>query len=572
MSKTKEYNIRDLGVIGDRKTCALVTKDGEFVWYCPQRFDKPAFINSLIDPEKGAYWSFQFKDKKYKNREYTQRSAVLSTQFEGLSLTDFMPLNDRINGICRMFSEGPEDVENDIFLKPYYGLGLPEYEILQNNVISISRSLYLTASHGLSIDKGHIKFTIPKGSKGWAILSDTAFEKGITEANLNSLKLKTLKGWEKIASQIEYTGPYEKQVQDSLRAIQLVTYQENGGIMAAATTSLPEVVGGSRNYDYRYVWLRDSAMIISALIRAESTGEEESKFLSFLCDAKYRNSQKILLPFYSLDKLVAQPETVLPLAGYKNSRPVHIGNNAMDQLQLDANANVLLVAKMIYGRTKEKYHWDTVVGIANFLAENWHREDHGIWEEHLQKHFTSSKVIVAKSLEFIAEHAETEKQKNKWLKAAEKIRDFIKTNCLTKDGAYASYAGSDEVDVTAALFPVWLFTKPDSPEMLKTMELLEKNHRKGKLYHRTLEMFNAFEEGVFLAGCFWVAQYYIMLDNFEKAREIIDTSLEYSNDLGFFAEEADTDKNTMLGNFPQTFVHASFIGAVIDLRQKMTTR
>lgn len=565
MRDEQDISIRDLGLIGDRKTCAVITASGEFVWYCPKRFDRPAFFSKLIDPEKGGYWSFSLRNKKFLSRKYIERSAILVSKYEGLEVTDFMPMDTDFSGIARMFSEAPVLIKNDIFLKPFYGLGLPELELIGNR-IHISRSLVLSASHPLKVRNNHVIFTIPKGEKGWIFLSDLSSKEDISWELLQELKHHTLKKWQKISEQILYDGIYKNKVLDSIRAIQLLTYEENGGIIAAATTSLPEVPGGERNYDYRYVWLRDSAMITSALIRAESNGVEEQKFLSFLCDAKYRNSQKMLLPFYSLDKLVAQPETYLPLSGYLESQPVRIGNDAMDQLQLDANANVLLAAKLIYERFGKEYHWETVEGIADLLAERWMEDDHGIWEEHIKKPFTSSKVIVAKSLEFISDYAETETQKKRWQQAAKDIRKFVRENCLTSEGAYATYPGSNEVDITAALYPVWLYEDPDSPEMKKTIRILEKRHSKGNLYHRTLECFDASKEGVFLAGCFWMAQYYVMCNDLEKAENIIEAALKFNNDLGFFAEEGDVSSGEMLGNFPQTFVHASFIGVVIDLR------
>ncbi len=564
-----EIAIRDLGVIGDRRTCALISKQGEVVWYCPQRFDKPGVFSRLIDPTKGGLWNYDYEGKEFQERDYKKNSAVLTSRFSNLEVIDFMPLNDNHQGICRIFSEAPADIHHEIFPKPYYGLHLPEYSMNEDeNSIAISRSLFFYASHPLSIVNGQIRFTIPKGEKGWAFLSTKTVTDELTLEKITTWKDETLLGWERIASQISYRGKYERKVRDSLRAIKLLTFQENGGIIAAATTSLPEVPGEHRNYDYRYVWLRDSAMITSALIRAEIKGEEEKKFLSFLCDAKYRNSQKILLPFYSLDKLVAQPEEELPLEGYQNSKPVRVGNDAMAQLQLDANANVLVAAKLIYQKFKQKDHWETVSSIADQLVERWKEKDHGIWEETVKEHFTSSKVIVAKSLEFISDFAEEKGQKERWLNTAQKIRKFIKNNCLTKDGAYATYPGSEQVDLTAALFPVWLFTEPDSPEMKKTIAILEKNHREGNLYRRTLACYDASKEGVFLAGCFWMAQYYIMINYLKKAEKIIDAALEFSNDLGFFAEEGDLKRKEMLGNFPQTFVHASFIGSILDLDHK----
>lgn len=563
----ESVNIRDLAIIGDRRSCALITSVGAVVWFCPGRFDKPAVFTSLIDPDKGGKWSFNFSGKKFQHRNYEDRSAILTTSYEGLEVTDFMPLDGEHHEVCRTFSKAPRDIENDVYVKPCYGLGLPEYEEdRENNIIKISRSLFFTASHSLRIENNHIKFTIPKGEKGWAFLSVKEPKESISEKEISEKKVRTLKGWEKISSQISYTGIYEKEVLDSLRAIQLMTFQENGGIIAAATTSLPEVPGEHRNYDYRYVWLRDSAMITGAMVRADSNGEDEQKFLSFLCDAKFRNSQKILLPFYSLDKLVAQPEEELPLEGYQNSRPVRIGNNAMDQLQLDANANILLAAKLIYQKYQRKEHWETVSSVADHLVERWKEKDHGIWEETAEEHFTSSKVIVTKALEFIAEFAETTQQKDRWLTAAGEIRKFIKENCITKEGAYATYPGSGEVDITAALFPIWLFTEPDSAEMKNTIELLERDHSDGGLYRRNLACYDASKEGVFLAGCFWMAQYYIMAGNLSKGEEIINAALSFSNDLGFFAEEGNIERTEMLGNFPQTFVHASFIGAVVDLK------
>lgn len=565
--------IRDLGTIGDRSTCALINTSGDIVWYCPTRFDKAAVFTSLIDPEKGGYWTFDLQDKEYQNRYYIGRSAVLITEFKNFSVTDFMSLNSALKGICRIFSEAPADVEHDIFLKPYYGIALPEYEPgPENNIIHISRSYTLIASHELRIEGQHIIVTIPKGEKSWFLLTEISPDTKVTGTVLEDLQKETISGWDKIAAQIYYEGPYEMEVNNSLRAIQLMTYQENGGIIAAATTSLPEVPGGSRNYDYRYVWLRDSAMIISALIRAESSGEEERKFLSFLCDAKYRNSQKILLPLYSLDKLVAKTEELLPLDGYENSKPIRIGNNAMDQLQLDANANVLIAAKVIYNRFGNKDHWETVTSIADSLVERWEEEDHGIWEEKIKKHFTSSKVIVAKSLEFLADFAEDHEQKNRWLDAAKKIRRFVSKNCMTKAGAFATYAGSEAVDVTAALFPIWLYCDPDGEEMKKTVVRLEQEHRSGQLYHRTLELFDAKKEGVFLAGSLWMAQYYLMVNDIEKSKSIIEAALRFSNDLGFFSEEGSVDSGEMLGNFPQTFVHASFIGAILDLKGKLNSQ
>lgn len=243
-----------------------------------------------------------------------------------------------------------------------------------------------------------------------------------------------------------------------------------------------------------------------------------------------------------------------------------IGNVAKDQLQLDAYGNVLLAAKLIYSRFETREHWSLVAEIADFLSDRWHEPDYGIWEEQEKHQYTSSKVVVACGLKFIADLAENADQARRWRAAEQAIREFVAQHCLTSAGAYAAVAGGEDVDVTAALFPVWAYTAADTPEMLATMEALERDYATGYLYRRHLKSFDSQQEGIFLAGTLWVAQYWIMRQELQRARAIMDAALEYSNDLGLFAEEADPETGSMLGNFPQTFVHAAFIGAAIDLR------
>jgi GH15 family glucan-1,4-alpha-glucosidase len=205
--------------------------------------------------------------------------------------------------------------------------------------------------------------------------------------------------------------------------------------------------------------------------------------------------------------------------------------------------------------------------VADYLAQHWREPDHGIWEEETRLHYTSSKVIVACGLDSIAEFADDAEQVDRWRKAVRDIRRFVAEECMTSEGAYASYAGGEDVDVSAALFPVWAYADADAPEMVATMSALERDHSPdGRLFRRSLVCANAAEEGAFLAGTFWVAHYWIIRGDFARARRIIDRALGYANDLGLFAEEADPASDGMIGNFPQTFVHAAFIGSVVDLR------
>ena len=561
-------NIRDLAMIGDRNTAALVTTNGAIVWYCPERFDYPSLLASLLDPEKGGAWTLQASNLTFARRRYLEDSGVLETIFTNAGdewqVTDWMPCGKNLpRGLCRRFSPVPNQVKVTLQAAPDYARRAPKLQD-RGQAVQIDERYYFYASHPLVIEGESVYFTIPQGESGWAALVNESLSTPVA-AQMDVWLNATLENWQQITSHATYHGLYERQVADSIRALRLLTFEENGGIIAAPTTSLPEVIGGERNYDYRYVWLRDAGMIVSALTRAGSDGTEERRFLDYICGFGRDSGKLPLEPFSTLDGEPAPDEETLDFVGYQGSKPVQIGNGAKAQLQLDAYGNVLLAAKLIYNRFDTREHWSIVERIADYLTEHWSEPDHGLWEEHEKQQYTSSKVIVACGLEFIAQFG-NEEQAQRWRKAVQDIRQFVATHCLTSEGAYAAIAGSEAVDVSAALFPVWAYTAPDTPEMLATMKVLERDLATGYLYRRHLERFDSQKEGAFLAGTFWVAQYWVMRRDFQRVRAILDAALEYANDLGLFAEEADPNTGQMLGNFPQTFVHAAFIGTVIDLK------
>ena len=563
-----EVDIRDLAVIGDRRTAGLVSSGGNIVWYCPGRFDRPSLLAALLDPGRGGCWSVG-PDVSPVGRRYLENSGVLETVIATpageLTLTDWMPLGDGLpRGVCRRFSRAPGRTVVSLSVSPDYGRRTPDMRHLGNTVV-LDDTYVLYASHELELTQGGVRFTLPEGEAGWAFLADEAVLPP-DAANIESWLTATLASWRSRASHTTYKGPYEREVAASLRALRLFTFEENGGVIAAPTTSLPEVIGGARNYDYRYVWLRDAGMIVSALTRAGGDPHEGKRFLDFICSVRRPTNGLPLAPFATLDGDAVPAETTLDLAGYARSTPVNIGNGANEQLQLDAYGNVLLAAKLLYGHLDEREHWALIEQVADFLCENWQKPDHGLWEEKKPRQYTASKVVVACGLEFIAEYSKDAPQARRWRGAARDIRSFVAGHCLTGEGAYAAVAGGEAVDVSAALFPVWSYTKPDSPEMLATVEVLGREHAKGLLYRRHLTEFDARQEGAFLAGTLWVAQYWINRGDLGRGRQILDAVLECANDLYLFSEEAEPESRRMLGNFPQSFVHAAFIGAVIDLK------
>lgn len=576
-----ETPIRDLAAIGDRRTAAIITRHGEVVWYCPGRFDRPSLLAALLDRDRGGSWKISAPGLAPARRSYIGDSGVLETELfvngRAFTVTDFMPMGPAMGpslpqGLCRLFSAAPADVRVTLRTAPDYARRAGSVELLDDRTAAIEAhanqgALVLYASHRLEIATGVVRLDLPAGQDGWMVLLATRTRNGPpTDDTVSSWREGTLAAWGDICARITYRGPYETQVADSLRALRLLTYEQNGGIIAAPTTSLPEVIGGERNYDYRYVWLRDAGMIVSALIRAGSDGTDERKYLSFICSSDRDLDELPLAPFFTLDGEVAANEETLDLAGYRGSKPVQIGNDANVQLQLDALGNVLLAAKLIYARFDTREHWSVVEDVANYLVDHWRDPDFGIWEERDKRQYTTSKVIVACGLDSIAEFAEDKSQAKRWRDTVADIRSWVDRNCINAAGAYAVVPGSEAVDVSAALFPVWNYVAPDAPEMLATIAELERQYGSGNLYRRHLERFDSHKEGAFLAGTFWVAQYWVMRGDFDRVRAILDAGLEYANDLGLFAEEADDEHGAMLGNFPQTFAHASFIGAVIDLR------
>lgn len=570
----KQPDIASLGLISDRHTCALLDKDGTISWYCPKAFDQPAIFSSLINEERGGFWDIASDSKKFVSREFTDRSSVLHTIFNvngaNFTVTDFMPIGTLFNGICRKTSAAPIDLAGKVYIRGDYGLKTIQLVQHGKNCIELKGlNQWLHCSHALQIDEDVITYTFPEGEKGWvALINSESFNYTMLEFALQS----TLQAWQDIEKHIDYKGLFEKEVCNSLRALQQLVYEPTGGIVAAPTLGLPEVIGGKRNYDYRYVWMRDAALITSSLVGLKTDGKVERNFMSFIAGAMKKNKQTHVSCFYGIDQSVKANVRELPLNGYRDSKPLLAGNTAADQFQLDAESSILLACGAIYSKLNEKVEWDIVETIADYICKNWERKDNGIWEEEQLQHYTSSKALAARALEVMAPYQPDAERAERWLYNAGLIRDFINANCLTSNGAYAVHAGSEDVDIACALFVPFGFVEPYNPNMLKTIETIESRYADGDLYRRHLMEFDSAQEGVFLAASCWMAHYYALARNVSKSESILKAVQNCANDLGYFSEEMDTRSHTMLGNFPQTFVHSSFICAVNGLKQVLYKR
>lgn len=572
--------IEGLGVIGDRNTIALVTKEGDICWHCPEQFDSAPWFSNLLDSKKGGGWTLLPDNPlNFHERRYFNQSAILKTIFKGkksdLELVDFMPIDSDFKGIVRKIKNNGVKGHFKVKFAPDFSREKVSLQKGPNdNCVVINNKYYFYSSNHIQMEEdGSLKINFDKTRESWQFFAYQPYRVG--NEDVKNAMNRTLHHWERLSSCHSYEGPYKTYVDSSFRTLRLLTKEGSGAIIAAGTTSLPEVVKGERNYDYRYVWLRDTAMIVSALVRAGDKSDAAERFLDFICDTHHKNENALMYPFFTLEKGKAGKEIVIDkYRGYANSSPVVIGNGANEQLQLDANANVLLAAKLIYQKDNNRKdnkrpHWETIEKIANFLAKNWSKKDHGIWEESKKLNYTTSKVIVACALEYIAQHSEDKKQKEFWQNISKDIRKFIEENCVSEKGFYKLAQEVDEVDVSAALYPTWGFVDAFDPKIKQTIKELEKKFQEKNLFRRNLVCFDSHKEGVFLAGSIWMAQYHVMEKNHARFKEIIEAVLAYSNDLGFFAEEGDVKNKMMLGNFPQTFVHASLIGAIIDYKNSL---
>ncbi len=558
----------------------MLSTNGTILWYCPRRFDEPSLLAGLLD-SRGGDWQVMLEGAVPAGRSYVDQSGVLETRLRiesgDLTITDWMPVGDGApkGAICRCLSAAPADVRLRLSPRPDYARVSAEISSQGPCAASLGGGVHLYASHPLILGDDAVSFVVPAGETGWAVLSDDSMPNSPSRDDLEWWLRCTKTHWKGLASNDDLTGPYYTELASSLRAIRLLTHAESGGIVAAATTSLPEVLGGKKNWDYRYAWLRDAGMISSALVRLAGDVTTARRYLDFICHACGSSKSYPLAILVNLDGKPVPKEQKLGLRGYANSRPVKIGNLAGDQLQLDAFANVILAAKLLYRIIEDRPHWDTLVVLADFLAEHWQEPDHGIWEEAAEEQYTSNKVVVACALTSAAEYSDDPLQAGRWQRAASDIRAFVTQHCLTEGGAFAAVAGGKAVDVSAALFPAWGYIDAHAPEMVATMIALERDHSwKGLLYWRHLECEDASKEGTFLAGAFWVAQYWALYGDAGRAEAIISAAMAYANDLGLITEEADPrlpEDQAAMGNIPQSFVHAAFIGAVVDLREVLAS-
>jgi GH15 family glucan-1,4-alpha-glucosidase len=589
--------IQDYAIIGDCRSAALVSLYGSIDWLCWPRFDKPAIFAALLDRKRGGFWRISPVGHATIKRQYVQDSNVLETHFTSDSgtsvLTDLMPgvsHTSRQNSlmpdheIIRKVSCVAGEMDLQIEFCPMADYGKSKVEIRQFGAlglkIHVGRGAYwLRSSVPLQITDGsartrtvlrsgdNLRFSFSYSEEAPAVLRpfDSSFEERI------NISITNWQQWGRFAS---YDGDYRNEVIRSALALKLLSYAPSGAIIAAATTSLPERIGGSLNWDYRYCWLRDASFTIRALLELNYWDEAED-FLDWMLQAT-RLTQPELRILYSVYGDQAPPERELKhLSGYRESKPVRIGNLAREQLQLDVYGEVIDAASQFafHGGHLDREMQKVLIGLGNYVAKNWDQPDEGIWEPRSgRQNHTHSRLLCWTAMDRLVNLSEKGMLRGApigdYKEHSNSIRLQIEQRAWNQQmQSYVSVLDGNQLDASLLLLSWYGFADAASPRMRSTHQAIRQRlgTPDGLLYRYENESL----EGTFAICSFCEAEYLALGGgSLDDARQRFSQLMKYANDLGLYGEEIDARSGSALGNFPQAFTHVGLIGAALSISQR----
>jgi len=574
--------IEDYGLIGDCETAALVSKDGSIDWLCWPRFDSGACFAALLGNSKNGRWRIAPAQAKSRiTRRYRPATLILETTFttaDGeVTVIDFMPLREQASHLVRLVvgTRGTVAIRTELVIRFDYGQSVPWVKRTENgDLLAISgpdmvvlrtpvemRGEQLTSVGEFTVSAGE---TIP-----FVLMYVQSHLPAPDPVDAEDALRQTQNFWEEWTSVHKSTGPYAPFVLRSLITLKALSYLPTGGIVAAPTTSLPEQLGGLRNWDYRFCWLRDATLTLLALMNS-GYYDEARAWRDWLLRAAAGSPSQIQI-MYGLagEKRLAEWE-VPWLAGYEGSRPVRIGNAAADQLQLDVFGEVLdaMHQARVGGLQPLADAWDFQRVLMSHLEEIWPLEDEGIWEVRGgRRHFTYSKMMAWVAFDRTIRSAEAfglEGPIDHWRKLRAQIHAEVCDKAFNpKIGAFMQSYGSEHLDASALLIPVVGFLPPSDPRVAGTVEAIERKLMTNGfvLRYDTDVTQDGLPpgEGAFLACSFWLADAYILLGRRDDARKLFERLLTLCNDLGLLSEEYDPAGKRLLGNFPQAFSHIALV-------------
>jgi GH15 family glucan-1,4-alpha-glucosidase len=582
--------IEDYAMVGDLQTAALVGSDGSVDWLCFPRFDSPACFAALLGEDTNGRWRIApTSGGRCTRRRYRGHTLILETEWEtqtgAVRVIDCMPPRGAAPDLVRVVEgvRGEVSVTSELMVRFDYGHVAPWVTIEGREVRAVAGpdALWLRASAPHEEEGGEIlsRFTVSEGERIPLVLtwSPSYAERPLAIDGLQAVD-DTERFWLDWAGGIGYEGRFQDAVYRSLLTLKGLTYKPSGGIVAAATTSLPETLGGSRNWDYRYCWLRDSTFTIGALIGADLL-EEARAWQQWVLRALAGNPADAQI-MYGIDGTRRLPEYELPwLPGYEGASPVRIGNDAAGQVQGDVPGEVLAAAHA--GRTAGivpmERGWELQRWLAGRLEGAWKRPDNGIWESRGERqHFVYSKVMCWVAFDCLVkgvEHFGLDGPAERW----RTVRDEIHSEVLEKGydadrGTFTQAYGSKALDACALLIPRVGFLPYDDERVVSTVETIRNELTEDGLVlrYRTDESDDglAGREGSFLICSFWMVYALWGIGRHREAEELFDRLLALRNDVGLLSEEYDSRAQRLVGNFPQAFTHLALVNCALRLSER----
>ncbi|CAM5603840.1 glycoside hydrolase family 15 protein [Streptomyces atroolivaceus] len=588
--------IEDYALIGDMQTAALVCRDGTADWLCLPRFDSHAIFAGLLGTEENGFWRLGparpegAEPPAADRRRYRGDSLVLESEWDTprgtVRVTDFMPPRDGAPQLIRIVEgvSGRVPMRSELRMRFSYGRVTPWVHKVDGRTVAVAGpdSVWLDTdaeTYGQNLTT-YSDFTVAPGDRIAFTISwqPSHHEPPATPEPETSLEA-TENFWREWVEQCTYHGPYREAVVRSLITLKALTYAPTGGIVAAPTTSLPEDIGGSRNWDYRYTWLRDAAITLSSLLR---TGyrEEARAWREWLLRAVAGDPENLQIMYGIAGERELGEAELDWLPGYENSAPVRVGNGAANQLQLDVYGEVTEALHLAHmtGLTRNDYAMGLQLKLITYLEKHWEEPDEGIWEVRgPRRHFVHSKVMawvaVDRTIKLI-ESGDAEGPLERWHQLREDIhRDVCERGYDPERNTFTQSYGSQELDASLLLIPQMGFLPPDDKRVIGTIEAIQRelSTEDGFVLRYPTEGDDAGvdglegDEGAFLACSFWLADDLAMIGRVDEARRLFEKLLSLRNDLGLLAEEWDSGLQRQVGNFPQAFSHVPLIDTALRL-------
>jgi GH15 family glucan-1,4-alpha-glucosidase len=583
--------IEDYALIGDLETAALVAKDGSIDWLCWPRFDSGACFAALLGTSENGRWRLAPATPiRRTQRRYRKDTLILETEFETsdgvVTIVDFMPPRERHSDLVRLVRgrRGRVPMNMEFILRFNYGKSVPwvtqpRPEILRAiagpNMVVLRTPAPM---HGAGL-KTIAEFTIEAGETVPFVLTHQHSHLALPRAiNADKALARTEEFWGDWIRRCKYRGPWTDAVRRSLITLKALTYWPTGGILASATTSLPEMLGGTRNWDYRFCWLRDASYTLAALLRA-GYDTEAAEWHRWLLRAVAGSPDQVQIMYGLGGERQLMEWEVEWLAGYENSRPVRMGNRASEQFQLDIYGEVMSTMHHARrGKIREGEAEHLQIALLDHLEKIWRQADNGIWElRGPSRHFTHSKVMAWLAFDRAVRDCEQLGLRgpvDRWRAVRDEIHaDVCKNGFDASLESFVQFYGSKVLDASLLTIAKSGFLPPTDPRVKSTVRAIERDLIQDGfvLRYRTEHVEDGLPpgEGVFLACSFWLVDNYVLLRQRAKAKRLFDKLVALRNDVGLLSEQYDPLGKRMLGNFPQAYSHTALVSSAFLLQDRV---